>query len=185
MLSMRHLYWIITSLVLAIALHAGFVLAVPGYALQRSLASLVEEPGTNRFFIVPPEHQARLFPAYPASSVFGACAYDVAQTAVALSASLPEGMWTLTIYSASGDAVYSLNDRQSGTNRFTVKLSLAPSLLDMLSQVGGEDLSGATGWEVETPEPTGLALIWVPAQEKAMRRKLEDILAESRCSPAG
>jgi uncharacterized membrane protein len=94
-------------------------------------------------------------------------------------------MWTLTIYSASGDTVYSLNDRQSGTNRFTVKLSLAPSLLEMLSQTGSEDLTGATGWEVETPEPTGLAVVWVPAQEKAMRRNLEQILEASRCGPAG
>ena len=37
---------------------------------------------------------------------------------------LPDGMWTLAIYSASGDVIYTLNDSQSGSGRFTVSLAL-------------------------------------------------------------
>ncbi len=180
---MARLYWIFTSLVLAIAVHAGYVLVAPSYALHRSLDALVAEMGVNRFFILQPRDQARLFPAFPPEHVFGACAFDLADTKIALSANMPGGMWTLTIYSATGDVFYTLNDTQSGTGSFTVSLSLAPSLVDMITQAGTEDSVNITGWEVNTNEPTGLAVFWIPVSEEAMRADVINTLGVTQCRP--
>lgn len=178
---MGRLYWILTSLVLAVAVHAAYVLTAPAQALKRSMADLVADAGVNTFFIVPPKGQARLFPSYPPAHVFGACAFDVGGSRVDIIATLPDDLWTLTIYTASGDALYTLNDIQSGTGRFTVSLSLAPSLLEMLSMAGGDDAISTTGWDVKTAEPTGLAVFWIPVREEAMRPGVIRRLSETAC----
>ena len=180
---MARLYWIFTSLVLAIAVHVGYVLVAPSHALNSSLEALVAETGANRFFILEPRDQARLFPAFPPAHVFGACAFDLRDTKIALIANMPEDMWTLTIYSASGDVFYTLNDTQSGTGRFTVSLTLAPSLVEMITQTGTEDAVNITGWEVKTNEPTGLAVFWIPVSEDAMRPGVIKTLGSTQCRP--
>ena len=180
---MGRLYWIVTSLVLAVAVHVGYVLVAPSYALHRSLETLAAEMGVNRFFILGARDQARLFPAFPPDHVFGACAFDVRDTKIALTANMPEGLWTLTIYSGSGDVFYTLNDTQSGTTRFTVSLSLAPSLVEMITQTGSEENVNITGWDVKTNEPTGLAVFWIPVSEEAMRAGVVKTLSGTECRP--
>ena len=81
---MARLYWIVTSLVLAIVVHVGYLLVAPSYAIQRSLGALVAETGVNRFFILGARDQARLFPAFPPQHIFGACAFDLRDTKIAL-----------------------------------------------------------------------------------------------------
>ena len=115
--------------------------------------------------------------------MFGACAFDVSNTKVDLAANLPEGMWTLTIYSGSGDVLYTLNDTQSGSRQFTVSLALAPSLFEMLSKTGSEEVIKITGLDVKTPEPAGLAVFWVPAREPAMRAGIIRELNRTVCRP--
>ncbi len=178
---MARLYWILTSLVLAIAVHAAYVLVAPSYALHKSLDALVADRGVNRFFIVEARDQARLFPAFPPEDVFGACAFDVSAAKIALVANMPEGLWTLTVYSASGDVIYTLNDKQSGTAHFTVTLSLAPSLVEMINQTGNEEPVNTTGWDVQTNEPTGVAVFWIPLSEPAMRAGVVRTLAKTAC----
>ena len=178
---MAWLYWIVTSLVLAIAVHVGYVLVAPSYAVQQSLAALVKDAGVNRFFILDASDQARLFPTFPPQHVFGACAFDLSKTKVALTGNMPEGLWTLTIYSATGDVFYTLNDTQSGTARFTVSLSLAPSLVEMVMNTGTEETGNMTGWDVKANEPTGLAVFWIPVSEAAMRPSVIKTLQSTEC----
>ena len=178
---MARLYWIVTSLVLALVVHVSYVLVAPAWSLQRSITSMVSEPGKNRFFIIGPGDQARLFPSYPPAHIFGACAFDVSASKVDLAANLPDGMWTLTIYSASGDVIYTLNDTQSGSGRFTLSLALAPSLFEMLSKTGSDEPINVTGWDVKTPESSGLAVFWVPVREAAMRAGVIRVLTGTVC----
>ena len=166
---MHRLYWFTATLFLAAGVHAAFVLAMPAFMLQRSITRISSEIGTNAFFVLPAEEQRRLFPAYPPLSVVGACAFDVAKGPVDFIADMPAGFWTLTIYSSSGNVIYALNDTQAGTGRFTVNLKKAPGLLEMLSQTSSDTPINMTGWNVSTAEPTGLAVLWQPVAEAALR----------------
>lgn len=183
---MGRLYWIAAALLASIAVHAGFILMVPAYSLDRSIARLSAEAGTNQFFILPQEAQVRLFPALPRASVTGVCAFDVSGSDVALTAAMPDGFWTLTIYSNRGDAIYSVNNVQSGTGTFTVGLSLAPDLVEMLQQATGkETLAEDTGWTVKSPEPRGLAVLSYPLSDGAQRETVLQRLRASRCQTIG
>ncbi len=178
---MARLYWIITAAVLAVAVHAAYMLLAPARAFERNVERIAGEAGRNAFFVIPPDEQNRLFPAFPSSDLFGACAFDVSAAKVALAAQLPKAMWTLTVYSGAGDVIYVLNDRQSGVDSFTVTLSLAPSLIEMLQQAGSEDAGGTTGWDVQTAKPKGIAVLWVSIAEPELRPAWEAILRQSSC----
>ena len=41
-------------------------------------------------------------------------------------ADLPDGFWITTIYTDKAETIYSVNNRQSGANSFTVSLSRRP-----------------------------------------------------------
>jgi len=178
---MARLYWIITAAVLAVAVHAAYLLLAPARAFEHNVQQIAGETGRNAFFVIAPDDQNRLFPAYPSSDLFGACAFDVSTEKVALAARLPKGLWTLTVYSGGGDVIYVLNDRQAGADNFTVTFSLAPSLIEMLQQAGSDDTGGTTGWDVQTAKPKGIAVLWVSIAEAELRPAWEAILRQSSC----
>lgn len=178
---MPRLYWFVTAIFLAMGVHAAFVLSMPAFVLERSIERISSEAGTNTFFVLPLEEQRRLFPTYPPLSVIGACAFDVSKGPVDFSADMPVGFWTLTIYSSSGDVIYALNDTQAGTGRFTVNLKKAPNLLDMLSQTTADDPVTMSGWTVSTVEPKGLAVLWQPVAEAALRPSVVHNLGKTIC----
>ncbi len=182
---MRRFYWFAAAVFLAMGVHAAFVLSMPAFVLERSIARISSEVGANSFFVLPAEEQRRLFPAYPPLSVIGACAFDVSRGPVDLSADMPSGFWTLTIYSSSGDVIYALNDTQAGTGRFTVNLKKAPSLLDMLSRTTADDPGTMSGWNVSTAEPRGLAVLWQPVADAALRPSAVRNLGKTICIALG
>lgn len=177
---MARLYWIVTAAVLAVAIHLAYVLLAPARAFESNVQRIAGDAGRNAFFVVPPDEQRGMFPAYSSSDLFGACAFDVSAEKVALAAHMPKGRWTLTVYSASGDVIYVLNERQAGADSFTVTFSLAPSLVEMLL-AGGEDTGGTTGWDVQTAKPKGIAVLWVPIAEPELRPAWEAVLWQSSC----
>lgn len=182
---MMRIYWLVAALFTAIAVHAAVILLTPAYSFGVDLKRISADAGTNALFILPQEAQARLFPAYPRQSVIGVCAFDVSASNVALSAEMPQGFWTLTIYSERGNVIYSVNDQQAGTNSFTVGLSLAPGFLETLQQVADKEVVAEdSGWTVKSPEPRGLAILWFPATEAAARDGLIKQIAASTCKAA-
>ena len=123
---MGRLYWIAAAVLAAIAAHSAFILAAPALSFSRDVTALSSAAGPNRFFILDAAQQAKLFPAYPATSVIGLCAFDVSDGIVTLTATMPDVYWTLNVYSRRGNVIYAVNDSQAGTNTFTLELSLEP-----------------------------------------------------------
>ena len=185
----RHLFWAAVALALAAAVHAGFILFVPGWWFAREIGALADGHGRNSFFILSPAQQARLFPGMPRSGLTGLCLFDVAAADVTLTARLPDGPWIATIYTNEAEVIYSVNDRQSGSDDFTLRLSRAPGLADQILSATGQDTAQdiATGWTVLSPMAQGLAVIWYPEPAAGARDLAAEIMAGSRCAalPAG
>jgi uncharacterized membrane protein len=181
----RHLFWIAVALITAIAAHTAFALFAPGWWFSRTVAGLSAAHGTNKFFILTPDEQARLFPGLPRLGVTGICVFDVAQGDVTFSANLPEGFWVTTIYTDKAEAIYSVNNRQSGANAFNVSLSRAPNLIEQIIQsTDAEKPEIDSGWTVMSPEARGLAVIWYPTPESGLRPLAAEAVARSRCTGA-
>jgi uncharacterized membrane protein len=183
---MSRVFWIITAVFLAVAAHISYVLFVPGMIFQKKLFNYTEGKPDNSFFILSPEKQALLFPTATSDDVVGVCKFDLAGGRLVLSAQLPKTYWTLSIYTQSGKQIYALDDVQASTSSFIVDLVLAKTLLQQLfarndSEDGGQIEN--LGWKVETTEPRGLAIVWIPLSDSLMRKDIETTINGSRCEP--
>jgi len=176
------LYWLAVALFTAVAAHAGFVLMVPRYQFAQEVRRMVAPHGDNFFLIIPQAAQARLAPGFPRQGVVGVCMFDVSQSDVTLHANLPDGPWLTTIYTLSGEAIYSVNDRQSGSNIFTVSLSLAPGIIEMVLQATDKERPEIdSGWTVMSPERRGMAVVWHPLADAALRPETVSAMSRTRC----
>jgi uncharacterized membrane protein len=180
----RHLFWAAVALALAAAAHAAVVLYLPGWWFAREMAQLSRGHGANTFFILSPAQQAGLFPGLPRGGITGLCLFDLSAGDVTLSANVPDGLWIATIYTDRADVIYSVNNRQSGINAFSVRLSRAPGLIEQILSAtapeSAEDI--ASGWTVMSPETRGLAVIWHPAPGTGAAALAADVMAGSRCT---
>jgi uncharacterized membrane protein len=96
---------------------------------------------------------------------------------------MPDGYWTLNVYSRRGNVIYAVNDSQAGTNTFTLELSLEPGILDMLLQATQKERPDIDiGWTVESPDSTGLAVLLYPVSEPGARAAAMRRMESSACS---
>ncbi|HMT14799.1 MAG TPA: hypothetical protein PKE19_08620, partial [Aestuariivirga sp.] len=103
---------------------------------------------------------------------------------VTVTAHMPFGYWTLTGYGRDGKQFYSLTDEQAGTNSITMRIVPRLSLLEQMLGSGGEGESlTAAGWQVTTPQKSGLAVLWAPVDDPMQRPLAVEIMAHSRCGP--
>lgn len=181
----RHLFWAAVAFATALATHAAFALYAPGWWFSRTVDRLAEAHGENSFFILNTEEQAQLFPGLPRLGVTGLCVFDVSAGDVTFSANLPEGFWLTTIYTDTAEPIYSVNNRQSGANLFTVSLSRAPSLIEQIVQATDKERPEIdSGWTVMSPEPRGLAVVWYPTAESGLKALAAEAIARSHCDTA-
>ncbi len=181
---MGRVFWLGVGLLVAIATYISYVLFAPPLLFQRALAAQTRDLPQNQSFVLAPEAQMALFPAYPASSVVVLCKYDVSAGPVTVTAHMPFGYWTLTGYGRDGKQFYSLTDEQAGTNSITMRIVPRLSLLEQMLGSGGEGESlTAAGWQVTTPQKSGLAVLWAPVDDPMQRPLAVEIMAHSRCGP--
>jgi uncharacterized membrane protein len=178
---MRLLFWLFAACVLGLAVHAATLLYAPKFAFERNVDRQLDDTPVNSFFVLSPAQQAALLPDYPPTAVFGGCRFDLRRGPVFLDANFPPAFWTLTVHSMSGKTLYTANDRQSGVDSFRLRLVKAPGLIEMFTAKEEDDAISTSGWKVSSSEPTGLALLWVPAADPAMRGPIAAALSQSRC----
>ncbi len=187
---MGRLLWLSTVAVVAAAVHFAYVLFAPGLLFERQVFATTDGKPDNSFFVLVPEKQAQLFPTATAQDVVGICKYDLKGGRLTLAANLPKTYWTMSIYSQTGKQVYALDDVQAGSSAISIELSQSKTFFQQILAMAspsadGEDSSQIEdlGWRVETPEPRGLAIVWIPLSDELMRPRVESIIKESRCEP--
>jgi uncharacterized membrane protein len=182
---MGRVFWIITTVFIAVASHIAFVLFEPGLIFQKKIHAMSANNGVNSFFILPPEQQSQLVPTATSLDVVGVCAYDLEKGSVVLTAQLPRTYWTLSIYTESGSQIYALDDVQAGSNSFTIDLTRAKTVLQQLFAKNDSEDTGQIenlGWKVETTERRGLAVVWIPLSDAMMRDVTESAIKGSHCN---
>lgn len=182
---MGRLYWLVLFMASAIASHAAYVLYYPGYNFDRKIEAVAGAASRNTMVVLGAAEISKLFPAYATSDVVAMCRYDLTQGPMQISAKLPRGYWTFSIFTVKGRQVYSLTDAQAGDSSFTVDLLQAPDLLAKIKGAlddGGEaEAISDVGWKVETPEAKGIAVIWVPVADPIFRGSTLAAVRNSAC----
>lgn len=158
-------------LIAATIAHLGYVLFFPAFTMQRLIAgdTLRTEGG----------HPA-VVAANGSDEVVAMCRFDLDEGSLGIDATMPDGLWSLTVYGADGADLYAVNDRQAGTDRFKLTVKKAPGWIDLLR--GGSDSADVNdGWSVEVDTRKGLAVFWAALDDKAMRDSVAKTLTASTC----
>jgi uncharacterized membrane protein len=177
------LYWIAVALLIGAVSHLSYVLIAPSFAMQRLMGGSKEDSQINRFVLLDAAEQLRLLGETPTEALSGKCIFDISKGELSVAAEMPHTFWSLTIYSDRGADLYTINDRQAGTDKFKLTVKQAPGVMDLL----GGDQSETTralsdGWSVEIPEPHGIAVFWMALEYPEQRKQFSDILARSACT---
>lgn len=169
---MQRLFWIVCAGLGAVGLHLAHVLFMPGLEMGSLMQRFAADKGRNDLALLLPEEARSYFKADYPEMVTAACAFDAANGPVTIDASIPDSYWTISIYAASGELLFTLDDRQAGLDRmrFVVKRP-------------GEANSDAEAITVETPQSSGLVLMQARAQQKAYGPRLREAMAASTCGP--
>lgn len=171
---MQRLFWIVCTGLAAIALHLAYVLFMPGHEMGNLIQRFAAEKGRNDLALLLPEEAQDYFKADYPEMITAACAYDAASGPITMDAAIPDSYWTISIYAAGGELLFTLDDRQAGLDRMRFVLTRA-----------GEPAPApdADAIAVESPQGSGLVLVQARAQEKAYGPRLREAMAASTCGP--
>lgn len=172
---MQRLFWIVTTALAALALHLAYVLFVPGMEMGNLIQRFAAEKGSNDLALLLPDEARIFFKADYPEMVTAACAFDAAKGPVTIDAAIPDSYWTISIYAAGGELLFTLDDRQAGLDRMRFVVTRA-----------GQEAPASPDGEVirvESPHDSGLVLVQARAEEKAYGPRLREAMAASTCGP--
>jgi uncharacterized membrane protein len=178
----RTIFWLVSAALIAVVTHLSYVLFVPSRNFNDRIGAALKEQKLNQFTILEGKLQTKLMPFVSETDLVILCRYDISQGPVRLSMRVPDGYWTLSVYTMHGRQAYALNDRQADARAFSVRLVKDRSFIEQLTSIGEDDANFEDiGWKVELPEDKGLAFLWMPHADKW--RRTEDLaeLSTSKC----
>ncbi|WP_269581441.1 DUF1254 domain-containing protein [Roseibium sp. Sym1] len=159
---------LLATLCLAAIIHILVVLAIPKN-IQHSAYDNVASHGPDRQFNLLPDVRpgAEALPDLDPAMKHAACRFQLADGPVLFDASIPVPFWSIGLFNAAGEAVYSLNNRTAGAERLSM-LVLTTQQLSILRENPPENLEDLIVIETEAPI-SGFALLraYVPHASRA------------------
>ena len=175
------LFWTLCILLLAGAVHLGYVLIVPPIEMRAKIDELRRIAGSGELTVLSREDSVRLMGPDGQWLVHALCVYDLAEGPVMINATVPNSYWSMAIYSAGGETFYSLNDRQAGIERVDLMIR-RPS--DQAPEEQEEVPQTDDTFTVRAPDPVGVVVMRALADETAEYDRTAEVLATSNCRPA-
>jgi uncharacterized membrane protein len=175
---MDRLFWIAATLVFAAVVHIAYVLyaqriEMNGF-INEAVASAEQSPVSG-------EAALKVLPnGLSQNAVAYMCSFDLANGAFQFSASMPEGLWVVSVYTSAGENIFAVNDQQAGTQAFTITVKQQRALGGLFAP-GDETGRAGEEWHVESAEQKGLVLIWADVDQGAKRPHIEEALRKSVC----
>lgn len=174
------IFWILCILLLAGAVHLGYVLIVPPIEMRAKIDELRQIAGSGELTVLSREDSVRLMGPDGRWLVHALCVYDLAEGPVMINAAVPGSYWSMAIYSAGGETFYSLNDRQAGIEQVDLMIRRPTD------QAPDEELMPPTDdtFTVRAPDSVGVVVMRALADEAAEYDRAAEVLAGSSCRSA-
>lgn len=175
---MRGLYWIVMTLLLAVVVHISYVLFVPRAAMGDAMESMEKAAGGRNVFRVLEGAQAGILTSRPMKYMhYGGCVAEPGNGRVEVSTRSTGGYWSLSIYSPSGNVIYTLNDRHADMSDIVVVLRPATE------EDGALATPRLSEGRLLVPLREKRVLVVFSAYEShpGMGRRISEIMSASRC----
>ncbi|MGV8936047.1 MAG: DUF1254 domain-containing protein [Allorhizobium sp.] len=176
----RLLLAILTGLIGAALLHIIIILALPHFTGSDAYTRVMAEGRANRFHALDDSRdEAGLVNMDPYLKI-AVCHFDTATQAERLLARGNSRFWSLSIFDADSNEVFSMNDRTSVDGTLDVLLA-SPLQLTRLRKTLPAVLSQSI--LVELPSPSGYAVLRTMAPQTSFEETADDLLSGALCVP--
>ena len=175
-------FWVVATVLLAIVVHLTYVLFAPGDTVERKLQAMRTLAGVNSLKVLSAADSKSFLIGEGPGLVHAICVYDLGEGEVMAESPIPAGYWSLSIYTAHGTNVYTLNDRQAEVSSLSLVLRKANPLRETETPVGTD--STMEKIYIDLSEPTGLIVMRAILPDEPARHRVEEELSRARCEPA-
>ncbi len=157
----------------AVLTHVVAVWALPRMIVRVVQHRLAAKVGMNQIHHAPlPDSEWRTVVMPSPDLLYSACAYDVSNRPVLITAELPDGYWSVSAFAENTDNFFVQNDRTASNHRVRVVFS---------SQAHFQDPGGGT--VVEVPSKTGIILFRHLVLDRRDLPKAQAIQRAATCAP--
>jgi len=116
-------FWIVASILLAIIVHVSVVLFAARVKMPARF-DILGKAGSGGFQVFTPDMLQRFDRRPLKHMIYGGCLVAPGKGRVELKAPIEPGYWSVTLYSAGGDVLYTLNDLHAGVKAMTIVFQL-------------------------------------------------------------
>ncbi len=177
----RLLFWGLTVLLLASAVHIVTAVVMPRLEREKTLDALVSSLKTNQITLVESKKRGGFtLKGVPPDLAVALCPFDVSSKPLAITAPLSGTYWSVSIFNLEGQNIYTINDRQVGTDQFSALI-----MRDTEQTQEAEDAPQRQGEGIVIRSKTdqGVVLLRTFVPDRAALRRVEGILAQTSCAP--
>jgi uncharacterized membrane protein len=180
------IFWGMMGLLLAAAIHIGFVLFGPQQLFWAHVRGTEFGRKTNELLILQDETRRSLLPTLRGPGVAAVCNVDLSLGTVRMVLVPPQFYWSLAIFTQGGKQVYALNDSQADNDEINIDLVRAKPVLEQVFAKNAEEdedvsLVDAAAWRVELVETHAYAVLWAPLEDPLEAPHTINALQASRC----
>jgi uncharacterized membrane protein len=153
--------------------HVAAIQATPRLIVRVVRHRLEGEVGMNHIHHAPlPDSRWRTIVMPSPDLLYSACAYDVSDRPLLVTAEVPEGYWSVSAFADNTDNFFVANDHTATHHRVRAIFS---------SQPGFQDPGGGT--VVEVPSTTGVILFRQLVLDRNELPKAQEIQRAATCAP--
>lgn len=175
---LRIVFAILTGIFGAALLHLVIILSLPHFSDRDAYTRVEDEGDENHFYMLDDKpDDARLSNDDPYLKV-AVCAFDISEAPVRLMAAGKVPFWSLAVYDAASNEVYSMSDRTSVGGQLDV-LVASPLQLTKLRKTLPPSLSQSI--LVEMPRDKAYVVLRTMAPQASFNEAARDFLSSAGC----
>ncbi|MEP0234166.1 hypothetical protein [Roseibium sp.] len=170
---------LVATLSLAAVVHILVVLTIPQNTSHSAYADVANFGPDRQFNLLPDvKPGAEPLPALDPAMKHAACRFTLDDGPVLFTASIPVPFWSIGLFNEAGEAVYSLNNRTSGSDILSMLL-LTPEQLSIIRENPPEDLDELIVLEI--PATNGFALLRAFVPHSHQSKEVDTALSTAYC----
>lgn len=172
---------LLAAIVAAGIVHIASTLSVPSTVKASAYKRLSTVLPANSMVVLPPTTPANQpLPYLPPDARLAVCRFDITDGPVAVSVTLPERGWLLTLHSSVGDVFYAAPGQE--VRSMDVSIRIVPATERFLGLLPGGRSVDSDGTSISSPTRQGLAVLRAPVTGEAFGARIEKTLAQASCT---
>ncbi len=171
------IFWATATSLLAAIVHLSLVLFVPMLDIGARMAQFETTSEINTLKKLSSANDKNTMLIEPSPDIsYAFCRFDLSSKPVQVSAPIPDSYWSVSVYSDTGENIYTINDTQTGVRNLKLLIVNADSQDSVSNNALVKDAI-----TFASPALTGLIIFRGFVPDRSRRAEVDNIVAAARC----